>query len=396
MVNPRRQREPRRVALLLETSREVGRGILRGVLRYERLHGPWGLHVMPGDLDQRLPMLSRWGATGIIARISSPKIAQEILDSNLPTIAVDLGEEQLRPDNPLSQLSELYVDSYAVGRMAAEHLLERRLPYYAYVREIQNVLWSQRRERGYCERVAEAGLSCAIYTQPPRRLRDWGYEQRRLGDWLRALPKPVGLMAAMDVRGRQVLEVCLESGIHVPDEIAVLGVDNDELLCELSEPPMSSVALDPEQGGYRAAALLDALMSGRLRKSQRILIPPTHVVVRKSTDVLAVADTTVVRAARFIRDNIAQPINVCDVVKHSNVSRRLLEIRFRREMGHSLHAEITRLRLERVKAMLQDTTWNLRQIAQASGFGNESYLIKVFRRELGITPSEFRGPMRVV
>ena len=384
------QQKVPRVALLVETSRKVGRDILRGVVRYERLHGPWGLHVMPGDLDQTLPAVRAWGGTGIIARISSPEIAGAILKSGLPTIAVDLGQAQLLSDNPLSRLSELYVNSEAVGRMAAEHLLERQLLYCAFVPEIENVLWSQRRERGFCERLAEAGLACTVYKPPPRSQRDWGLEQQRLAQWLQALPKPTGLFAAMDVRGRQVLDICLETGISVPEEIALIGVDNDELLCELSEPPMSSVALDAEQGGYEAAALLDGLMSGRLRRPRRILIQPTHVAVRQSTDVLAVEDELVKRAVQFVRLHAGEAINVGTVIKHLGVSRRVLELRFRRAIDRSIHDEIMRVQLERVKMLLHETAWPLPRIAEASGFGDASYLVKVFRRYCGVTPNQFR------
>ncbi len=378
------------MALLLETSREVGRGILRGVLRYAKICGPWGLYVMPGDLEQAWPAVQAWGGTGIIARIPTQRIAKSILSSRLPTIAVDLWKDQLKPSNPLSHLSELHVDSHAVGKMAAEHLLDRKLPHYAYVREIHNVLWSQRREQAFCERLLQAGFSCHIYTQPPPSMRKWGYEQKRLGKWLQRLPKPIGLLASMDVRGRQVVEACLEFGLRVPDDIAVMGVDNDELLCELSDPPMSSVALDPERGGYEAAVLLDQMMSGRSRKPKKILIEPTRVVTRKSTDTLLLTDEHVIQAVRFIQNNAIRLIQVNDVIDHVGLSRRSLEVRFRRAMGRSIHAMINHVRLEKVKALLVDTTLPLHRIAGACGFQGPSYLGKVFNREFGVTPKQFR------
>lgn len=386
--------EPRkdipRVALLLETSREVGRGILRGILRYERIHGPWGLYVMPGDLEQAWPAVRAWGGTGIIARIPTQRIAKSILSSRLPTIAVDLWKDQLKPSNPLSRLSELYVDSYAVGRMAAEHLLERKLPHYAYVREIYNVMWSQRREQAFCERLLQAGFSCHIYTQPPPSTRKWGYEQKRLGKWLQKLPTPVGLLASMDIRGRQVVEACLEFGLRVPEDIAIIGVDNDELLCELSDPPMSSVALDTERGGYEAAVLLDQMMSGRSKKPKKILIEPTRVVTRKSTDTLLLADEHVIQAVRFIQNNATRLIQVNDVIDHVGLSRRSLEVRFRRAMGRSIFDMIKHVRLEKVKTLLLDTKLPLHQIADACGYQGPSYLGKVFHREFGVTPKQFR------
>jgi LacI family transcriptional regulator len=378
------------VALLVETSREVGRGILRGVLRYERLHGPWGLHVMPGDLEQTLPAMRAWGGNGIIARITTPEITKAILATELPAIAVDLWEDQLAPGNPLSRLPELYVDSYAVGRMAAEHLLELGLSHFAYVGELHNVLWSKRRENGYADRLRLEGFEPLRYAQPDPCDRDWGREQRRLSRWLAVLPKPVGLFAAMDVRGRQVLEACLEAEIAVPEEVAVLGVDNDELLCELSEPPMSSVSLDAERGGYEAAALLDRIWQGNVGNREKVLIEPTHVVARHSTDVCAVADRDVAAALKFVRLNATRPISVHDVVRHIGLSRRVLEVRFRRAVKRTIHDEIARLRLEQVKLLLRETNWSIGRIAESAAFANGSYLGKWFRQHVDLTPAEYR------
>ncbi len=345
---------------------------------------------MPGDLEQAFPAVKAWGGTGIIARIPTAHIGKAILRSGVPTIAVDLGEEQLDSANPLSRLPELYVNSRAVGVAAAEHLLERKLLHYGYVREMYNVLWSQRREQAFRRRLARAGFSCQVYEEPPPSVRKWGFEQRRLAKWLRRVPKPIGLLAAMDVRGRQVAEVCQECGLSVPQDVAVLGVDNDELLCELCDPPISSIALDTKLGGYKAAALLDRMMSDRKWKPKRIRIEPTHVVTRQSTDAFFLSDELVVEAVHFMQHNATHLIQVNDVAAHVGLARRSLEIRFRRAMGYSVHSMITNLRLKNVKALLVDTSLPLRRIASASGFANPSYLCKVFRRKFGVTPHEFR------
>lgn len=387
-------RAPPRVALLIETARGYGRGLLRGVVRYGRLHGPWTFYVAPGDFEQALPQMEAWGGTGIIARIETPRVAQAILASGLPTIAVDLSEAQLRPGSALSSLPEVVSDSHGAARLAAEHLLGRGLRRFAFV-GIGGRIWSARRREGFVERIEEAGYGCHVCPEPRRRRdREWSREHSVLAEWLLGLPTPVGLLACNDDRGRQVLEACRTAGLRVPEEVAVVGVDNDELLCELSDPPLSSVALDSERGGYEAAALLDEMMAGRRRRGRRILVEPQWVVTRRSTEVSAVDDRAVALALQCIRDRAGGPMQVDDVVRRSGVSRRALEIRFRAAMGRSVRAEIERVRLERARRLLAETEMKMPQLAEVAGFGSASYLGHVFRRQLGMTPTEYRRRAR--
>ncbi|WP_165250522.1 AraC family transcriptional regulator [Paludisphaera soli] len=386
--------ETPRVALLVETSRGFGRDLLRGIIRYARLHGPWGCYVTPGDFEQMLPRMKDWGGTGIIARVETPRVARAILRSGLPTIVLDLSDEQLRPENPLSRLSEVASDSRAAARMAAEHLLDRGFRNLAYV-GVTGRVWSRRRREAFCARVREAGLEPLVYSPPaPRGGRSSGGEQTALARWLRALPRPAGIMACNDDRGREVLEACRDAGLHVPEELAVIGVDDDELLCELADPPLSSVALNAEPGGYRVAALLDAMMRGRVRRPRRLLVEPLHVVTRRSSDIEAQGDPEVAAALHFIHDRAAEPIGVADVVDDLMISRRALEIRFRKSVGRTIHAEIQRVRLERVLRLLHETDLPIPQVAEASGFTSASYLSQVFREALGTTPARYRRRMR--
>ena len=379
-----------KVALLVETSRGYGRDLLRGVMRYSRLHGPWGFYLTPGDFVQALPRMRSWGGTGIIARVETPAVARAILASGLPTIALGLSDEQLRPASPLSRLSEVVSDSQGAGRMAAEHLLERGFRHYAYVGAADRV-WSGRRQESFCGRIREAGFEPRVYRLPPsRRAQAWEREQPMLADWLGALPRPVGVMACNDDRGRQVLVACRDAGLRVPEEVAVVGVDNDELLCELADPPLSSVALNAEAGGYRAAALLDRMMRGAKSKPKRLLVEPLHVVARRSTEIIALDDAEVAAAVHFIQDHASEPIGVPDIVKEVMISRRALELRFRRVIGRTLHAEIRRVRLERAGRLLVETNMPIAQVAKASGFSRASYLAQEFCRAFGATPARYR------
>lgn len=383
-----------KVALLIETSRGYGRGLLRGIIRYAREHGPWSFYISPGDFEQALPKLRRWGGTGIIARIETPQIARAILRTQLPVIALDLSEEQRAPGSPLSRICEVYSGSEKAGRMAAEYLLELGFRQYAFV-GIGGRIWSKRREEAFCRRIGQEGYPVYVYPNPPRdQVKEYAQDQDRLARWLQRLPKPIGLMACNDDRGREVLEAARGAGVYVPEEMAVIGVDNDELLCELADPPLSSVALNAEQGGYRAAALLDDLMHRRRRGVHRIEVEPLSIVSRRSTELAAIEDAEVAEALRYIRSQAAHPLQVADVVKHVAISRRNLELRFRRYVGRSIHAEILRCRLNRAIQLLQLTDWPIPQVAEAAGFNSHSYFAAVVRRHLGMTPLQYRRSVR--
>lgn len=382
-----------RVALLVETSREVGRAILSGIERYARLYGPWTFHLFPGDLVQQLNDVQTWDAMGIIARIETPEVAQVILNQGLPTVALDLYEDQKSASGAFRNTSEVCVNSYEVGRVAAEHLLERRFDQYAFVCEVNNVLWSKERERGFGQVLGRAGYDYYRYT-PSRKSIPWGEEIPELGRWLESLPKPVGLMAAMDVRGRQVIAACQEAGIRVPEDVAVLGVDNDPLLCKMCSPRMSSVILDSENGGYQAARILDGLMKGRIREKKTFLINPTGIASRESTERSKISDPLINQAIRFINLNSMIALSVQEVVNHVGSSRRLLEIRFQNVLGRSILQEISRARLDRVKQLLEKTDLKVREIADVCEFGTDGYLCRFFHRETGQTISEFRTQKR--
>lgn len=391
---PRPEPDIPQVALLIETSRGYGRGMLRGIVRYARLHGPWRLYVTPGDFEQALPHMNQWGGTGVIARIETAKTARAIIRSGLPTIALDVSQNLPMKLPELSRFSEIASDSHAAARLAAEHLIERGFRQFAYVGEPRR-LWSKNRERGFRHRLRESGYEPIVYQPPVRRApMPWDREQASLASWLAQLPKPIGLMACNDDRGRQVLDGCRAAGIAVPLEIAVIGVDNDELLCELSDPPLSSVALNAEAGGYRAAALLDRMMRGRVRKPQRLVVEPLGVVQRRSTEASAVADPEVALALEFIHNHAVEQVGVDDVIRQVNISRRALELKFRDAVGRTPYQELHRVRLNRARQILLETDLPIPKVAVAAGFSSGAYLAQVFRQHLGKTPAQFRREHR--
>jgi LacI family transcriptional regulator len=380
-----------KVALLIETSLGYGRGLLRGIVRYAQHHGPWAFYLAPGDLVQHLPKMEKWGGTGIIARIETPQIARAVLATGLPVVALDLTRRQLGPRSPLAEVCEVCPDSFEAARMAAGYLLGRGFRHFAFVGAFDCPLWSTRREEGFCRTIRQAGLPCDVYPLPvSRRDREWGREQDIMSRWLAKLARPLGLLACDDDRGRQVLEACRAGGLQVPEDVAVVGVDNDDLLCDVSDPPLSSVALDTQRGGYETAALLDGLMSRRITGKHRVLVKPLEVVTRRSTDIFALGDREVAMALRFVHDYATRPIGVPDVVRHLSLSRRTLELRFQKTLGRSIHEEILRCRVERAGRLLLETDMRLAEVAAASGFRTSNYLYKVFQRTLGCTPADYR------
>ncbi len=383
-----------KVALLLETSTEYGRGLLRGIVRYARLNGPWSIHINPGHLGQALPQAKTWRGHGVITRIHSSAMARTIRASGLPVVASSL--EELDAGKQSGGFCEIRTDSPGIARMAAEHLVERGLKHFAFC-GFRGVQWSTVREKIFRDRLGELGFACRTRriemssgTQQPHWIRSYEREQPGLVDWLRSLPKPVGLMACSDICGHEVLLASAAAGLRVPDEMAVIGVDNDELLCGLSDPSLSSVALNLEQAGYEAAAALDDMMAGREPRRHIIAVEPTHVVARRSTEVIAADDPVVAAALRFIKDHAGRLIDVPHVVREAGISRRTLERRFAETRGRSVLAEITLCRLERAKRLLLETDMPIYRVAESSGFNSIKTFIRSFQGAEGESATSFR------
>lgn len=383
-------REQPRVALLIETARGFGRELLCGISRYAQIHGPWSFHIRAGDFVHDVPKMEHWGGHGIIARIPNARVARAVIEANVPTIAVGLTDEQMLPDSPLSRFSELSSDATDVAHLAADHLLERRFKNFAYA-GLEDRAWSLGRGDEFRKYLEEAGQQLHVYPQPKKaRDRRWEMERLILADWLRGLPKPIGLFACNDDRGREVLEACRLAKLHVPEDVAVLGVDNDEVFCGLADPPLSSLALNAETAGYRAAELLDAMMQGQTEHPRRIVVEALRVVTRRSTDFNAVDDQDVSAALQFIHRARGSNISVGQVAESVAVSRRMLEKCFRKVIGRTILEEIQITRLERAKQLLLDTSYPVSRIAILSGFNTTAYFIQFFKKRVGKTPLRYR------
>ncbi len=383
-----------KVALLLETSTEYGRGLLRGITRYAQLNGPWSIYINPGHLEQALPRAKTWQGHGIIARIHSAAMARAIRATGLPVIASPL--EELDPRDSDDGFCEIRTDSPGIADMAARHLMERGLRHFAFC-GFRTISWSAAREKVFKRHLVERGFSCAMrriemvnWVQASHQIQAHEREQAILVEWLKSLPKPIGLMACNDICGIAVLQACAAAKLRVPDDVAVVGVDNDELLCGLSDPPLSSVALNLEHAGYEAARVLDSMMQGRTPLQRMVAVEPTVVVARRSTEVIAQDDPAVARAMRFIKDHTGRSIDVPHVARETGISRRTLERRFADATGHSILAEITRCRLDRAKRLLLETDMPIYQAASQSGFNSIKTFIRCFQQIEGQSATAFR------
>lgn len=380
----------KRVALLIETSNEYARGLLHGIRAYIREHEPWSIYLGEQSRGEAPQWLKGFKGDGIIARIETRKIAQAVKETGLP--AIDVSAARHVPELPWVE-----TDNRAIAKLAAEHLLERGFKHFGFC-GVPIFDWSTERCMYFEEAIKATGHDCHIYPADhrgrPEHWPAWVVEQPSLEAWVRSLPKPCGIMACYDIRAQQVVEVCRNQSIAVPDEIAVVGVDNDELVCDLCDPPLSSVVPDTDQTGYVAAQLLAKLMAGKSVPAEEHLIPPVGLVTRESTDVLAIADREIITAVRFIREHACDGICVEDVLDKVPLSRRVLDKRFRDLIGRTPHDEIGRLQVERVKELLIETDLPLATISERAGFKYVEYMSVVFKKKAGMPPSEFRDRNR--
>ncbi len=373
-----------RVILMIESSRGFGRALSRGIAKYARFYGPWLFYHEPGGQDRTLPNLQSWNATGAIIRDSTKITSRAIIELGIPTIVA----AHMQVDFP--HLPVILTDSNAIGAMAAEHLMDRGFRNFAFC-GVQDMWWSQGRAAAFEARLSDAGFRADKYIQPrSRRRHSWQQEQVWIADWLKSLPKPLGLMAACDDRAKHVAEACKSADLHVPEEVAIIGVDNDDLVCDMSYPAISSVALNAEAAGHEAAALLAQLMAGEKMTNEKIVIKPTHVVTRQSTDILAVDDPEVAEAIRFIREHASEPIQVGDVVDAAAASRGVLYRRFKQTLGCSINDQIRKARTDLIAHMLTETSLSVRTIAMSLGFTGESHIARYFRREKRMSLKDYR------
>jgi LacI family transcriptional regulator len=383
-------RNPPRVALIVETSTTFGRRLLSGIAQYIRENGPWSVFFTDRAVNDSTPRwIATWKGDGIISRIASPEVRNNFLENrHIPV--VDLNEQLADLGAP--QISN---DHLAIGRMAAQHLIDRGFEVFGFLGH-RGHPWSDQRQSAFEELVNRNKGKCYAFESGRAAdvsdLREgvWGTEIDLIADWVRSLPKPIGLMACNDFRALQLLSACQLANVAVPEQAAVIGVGADDVACELADPSLSSVTLNAWRMGYEAAALLDKMMKGHPAPRKEIRIPPLDVSVRRSTDTMAISDPVVANAVRFIRDHACNGINVETVLRHLGVSRTWLQMRFRETIQKSVHDVLIEARVERVQELLAETNLSLDQIAERCGFRYPEYMSSILKQRTGWSPARFR------
>ncbi len=375
----------RQVAVLVETEDSWGCSVIRGIADYSQNHGHWNLLIDPRDHQQKPALPDLWNGSGIIARIGTRSQLDQIRERSLPTVNVDTIFEGL------DGIYDVITDDPARADLALAHLRDRGFEQFAFFAPPSR-RYSINRGRDFIAAVKQAGFECREYKPGYRvgRKIGWEEQQRRVSRWLSTLPSPIAILTADAQCGRQLAEICYLSNIRVPDEVAILAGDTDELLCDVCTPPLSSIAVAGRRIGYEAAALLDQIIHGEQPALGVRNIPPEGVISRQSTDILAIDDEVVVHALRYIQTHAFHDIAVKDILREVPVSRRSLEIQFQKYLGRSPAEEIRRVRLEKGKDMLSRTDLPIGEIALACGFSNATRFGVAFRKRFQQTPLEYR------
>ena len=377
----------RQVALLIETSGSYGRGLLQGIAKYNREHGNWSTYFKPHGLCDPPPAwLSSWKGDGMLVRVETPEMFHVVRRAGVPVV-------NLRGTVARAGIPYVTIDNLEVAALALQHLRERGLRNFAFCGRPQTTNPALHERRQYFQQLVEKdGGVCHVFA-PSRRTTTlrWEHEQQLLAEWIALLPKPVGIMACNDERGLQVLDACRRCDAVVPDDVAVIGVDNDQAICDLAIPRLTSIDVNAEAIGYEAAALLDRMMGGESAPATPLTLPPRGVVTRRSTDIVASDDEDASRALGYIRDHACRGLQVVDVLSYMVMSRASLQQRMKQVVGRTIHQEIQRVRLNRVKDLLSMSNLTIKQVARESGFASVQYMTRVFRAATGETPARYRA-----
>ena len=370
-----------KVLIILPSDKFLHRQILEGVLAYGHEHGPWQFHFETGD-SFRMP----WRSTGIIALVRRKEQAEQVLGTGTPAVLLN-PPTALRPPARVTFVNRNQED---VGKTAAEHFLERGYRNFAFIGAPTPAEWCERRLHGMRARLGREGMDCSVFPGAPRKVaEDFDRESPFIAKWLKSLPPKTALYVAWDRRALQVIGICRDLGISVPGTIAVLGTDNDEVLCESSSPSLSSIALDGRNAGLLCAQLLDGHM--RRRKVEPLVdLAFPRVVTRQSSDETLIPDSFLAKALSIIRRDLSERHTISEIADELGISKRTLEMKANLVLGSTLKCEITRIRLNEAVRLISNTDLSIQEIAEKCGFCCAGHLNARFKAVFGHTPSVFR------
>lgn len=374
-----------RIALMILNESQWSRSVLNGVARFPAEHGNWDFWLPPRGLMQRPLLPVDWQGEGVIARVVDDKLRDSIARHNLPSINVSWHGDHS------AQFPKVIADPAANGTMAGQFFVDRGFEQVGYIGPPSCYHYQDQLRPAIVEAVEKAGhIVHCFRPDPASPMPDFDYQRDRLVQWVRELPKPVGIVAWNTIQAREIMLTCAAEGIHVPNEIAVLAVEHDPLHSKLSPMPISYIRQNTELVGYTAAQELQRLINGGTPHDSPILIAPEGVVEKPSTDTVFAADEMVQQAIAFIRRNSDIAINVSDVTKYLDISRRSLEERFRKALNRSPAEEIRFARVDVLKKYLRRTRHSLAEISDQAGFSCENAMLRFFKRMTGMTPGAYR------
>lgn len=379
-----------RIALLFNANKIFDREIIAGVAAYlSSRRASWELFV-EDDFRLRLPSLAHWEGDGIIADFDDPAVAEALAHSRIPVVGVG-GSYENEADYPVD-VPYVATDNFKLINLAYTHLIDVGLRQFALfsLPDAMENRWAQEREKAFRSLMQRDNFNVEIFRGQATTAQSWGDVVAQQVEWLRSLPKPIGIIAVTDARARQLLQACQMANIAVPEQVAVIGIDNDPLVRMLSCLPLSSVIQGSNEMGRTAARMLHQLLDGTYLECSRILVPPAGINVLASSCYLPVKNPRVMRARHFIRQYACQGIKGDQVADFVGVSRSTLETYFQQELACSVHDEILRFKLDAATALLARGDCSLAEVAQRCGFTSMQYLFAVFRRELGCTPREYQ------
>jgi len=378
----------RRIALIYDGKQPFDRKVMSGVARYMREGREFNIYIEENPIsNQKLSYMNSWHGDGILADLDCPGVASAVGRPGVPVVGFGCA---WRPRN----LAVPYFcsDQSAVARIAADHLIERGFQHFAFCGFATNPChrWATERQNAFVTRIQSSGIFCHVYRDSRKMPRRWDSVLDSVGSWVQSLPKPVGILATNDQRARDILDACQLHHLSVPDDVGVIGVDNDEFVRELSYPQLSSVEQNANRIGYEAIGLLDRMMAGEIHGERHFLIAPIGVRARRSTDVFATDDCLVAKTMGMIKSDAPDGISVRNLVNSLAVSRSSLEAHFKGATGRTIRATIRQVQLEQARSLMFNTTLAIKQIAAESGFKSVQHMTTLFRKAFGQTPARYR------
>jgi LacI family transcriptional regulator len=366
----------------IDTSLASGRDMLAGISRFNKEMAEWSLFHQPRGLEEHaFDALLGWEGDGILIRLQHRDWLEPLIRTKIPAI-------DLLGLHPHPKLPRVLPNDAAISKLAFEHFTERGFRNFAYF-GIDGESWSIRRLESLREQLSKSGRDLHSLIVPRFSKKNWDQQQESVGQWLEQLPKPVAILVCSDQRGPEIVEACRRLELRVPDEVAILGVDNDETLCSISQPSLSSICPNHCQVGFQAASILDSWLQGNT-PAPETLVEPRTVIVRRSSDAYAVGDEDISKALIFIHEHCRDPISVDDIVAITTASRSVLQRKFRKHLQRTIHDVVLDERLKLAKSLLSETKLPLVRVAERSGFVHQEYLGYVCKRKLGMTPASYR------